>query len=83
MEEAQLDRVGGLKYSPVDGAEANAVATHLAREFEDRLHDSWKSPAFSAALAAKVGRDMKVLVDRWMAIPIARSEGDAPESMAW
>src|SRR4051794_7877429 len=83
LEEAQLDRVGAFKYSPVEGAAANDVAPHVPPEVqEERLaRFMQKSARISAArLAAKVGRRMRVLVD---AIDggsaIARSEGDAPE----
>src|SRR6188472_1032974 len=83
LDEAQLDRVGAFKYSPVEGAAANDVAPHVAPEIqEERLaRFMQKSAGISAAkLAAKVGRRMKVLVDSIDGnIAIARSEGDAPE----
>ncbi len=34
LDEAQLDRVGAFKYSPVEGAAANDVAPHVAPEFK-------------------------------------------------
>jgi tRNA A37 methylthiotransferase MiaB len=83
LDEAQLDRVGAFKYSPVEGAPANDVAPHIPPDVqEERLARFMaKSAEISAAkLAAKVGKTMRVLVD---AIDdtqaIARSEGDAPE----
>jgi ribosomal protein S12 methylthiotransferase len=83
LDEAQLDRVGAFKYSPVEGAAANDVAPHVAPEIqEERLaRFMQKSAGISAAkLAAKVGRRMKVLVDAIDGnTAIARSEGDAPE----
>ena len=83
LDEAQLDRVGAFKYSPVEGAAANDVAPHVAPEIqEERLaRFMQKSAGISAAkLAAKVGRRMKVLVDSIDGkTAIARSEGDAPE----
>src|SRR5262245_39549574 len=83
LDEAQLDRVGAFKYSPVEGAAANDVAPHVAPEVqEERLARFMeKSAAISAAkLAAKVGRRMRVLVDAIDGTTaIARSEGDAPE----
>lgn len=83
LDEAQLDRVGAFKYSPVEGAPANDVAPHIAPDIqEERLARFMeKSAAISAArLAAKVGRRMKVLVDGIDGnTAIARSEGDAPE----
>ncbi len=83
LEEAQLDRVGAFKYSPVEGAPANELAPHVPPEVqEERLaRFMGKSAAISAAkLAAKVGRRMQVLVDSHQgSTAIARSEADAPE----
>ncbi len=83
LDEAQLDRVGAFKYSPVEGAPANDVAPHVPPDVqEERLARFMeKSARISAAkLAAKVGTKMRVLVD---AIDgnsaIARTAGDAPE----
>jgi ribosomal protein S12 methylthiotransferase len=83
LEEAQLDRVGAFKYSPVEGAPANDVAPHVAPEIqEERLARFMQTSARISAerLAAKVGRRMRVLVDAIDGnTAIARSEGDAPE----
>src|SRR6186713_1221961 len=83
LDEAQLDRVGAFKYSPVEGAAANDVAPHVAPEIqEERLaRFMQKSAGISAAkLAAKVGSRQQVLVDSIDGnTAIARSEGDAPE----
>jgi ribosomal protein S12 methylthiotransferase len=83
LDEAQLDRVGAFKYSPVEGAPANDVAVHVDPEIqEERLaRFMHKSAGISAAkLAAKVGRRMQVLVDAVDGnTAIARSESDAPE----
>jgi ribosomal protein S12 methylthiotransferase len=83
LDEAQLDRVGAFKYSPVEGAAANEVAPHVPPEVqEERLaRFMQKSAAISAArLAAKVGKRMRVLVDAIDGnTALARSEGDAPE----
>ena len=83
LEEAQLDRVGCFKYSPVEGATANALPGAVPDEVKDeRWHRFMqKQQAISAArLAAKVGRRIKVLVDRVEGrAAIARSEADAPE----
>ena len=59
LDEAQLDRVGAFKYSPVEGAAANDVAPHVPPEVqEERLaRFMQKSAQISAArLAAKVGQ---------------------------
>ncbi|HEU4592894.1 MAG TPA: 30S ribosomal protein S12 methylthiotransferase RimO [Steroidobacteraceae bacterium] len=83
LEEAQLDRVGAFKYSPVEGAAANDVAPHVPPEVqEERLARFMQVAARISAerLAAKVGRRMRVLVDAVDGgTAIARSEGDAPE----
>jgi ribosomal protein S12 methylthiotransferase len=83
LDEAQLDRVGAFKYSPVEGAAANDVAPHVPPEVqEDRLaRFMQRSATISAArLASKVGRRMQVLVDAHQgSTAIARSQADAPE----
>jgi len=68
LDEAQLDRVGAVRYSPVEGAVANAVAQHV------------KIAGQEERLAAKVGHGMEVLVgsvDKNFAV--ACSIADAPE----
>ncbi len=83
LDEAQLDRVGCFKYSPVAGATANELPGVVPDEVkEERWHRFMqKQQAISAArLQAKVGRRMRVLVDSLEArTAIARSEADAPE----
>ena len=84
MRVARLDRVGCFEYSPVEGAAANAlrqtpVPAELKRERRARFMEL--SAEISAArLAEKVGRTMRVLIDRVDgAVAIARSTSDAPE----
>ena len=83
LDEAQLDRVGCFKYSPVEGATANALADHVAPEVQAERYGRFmeRAAAISAQrLAAKVGRKMRVLVDEVdNDVAIARSEADAPE----
>ncbi|HUX73138.1 MAG TPA: 30S ribosomal protein S12 methylthiotransferase RimO [Steroidobacteraceae bacterium] len=81
---AQLDRVGCFEYSPVEGAAANdldlpAVAAPVKAQRRARFME--QSAEISAAkLAAKVGRRMRVLVDRIDGTAaLARSSADAPE----
>jgi ribosomal protein S12 methylthiotransferase len=83
LQEARLDRVGCFKYSPVDGAAANALADHVPEEVKQERHDRFMEVAAAISaekLSAKVGRRMRVLVD---AVgdegAIARSSADAPE----
>ncbi len=83
LEEAQLDRVGCFRYSPIEGAAANAqadpVPDALAQERYERFMQ--RAAAISAKrLAAKVGRRMRVIVDSIDdGVAIARSAADAPE----
>jgi ribosomal protein S12 methylthiotransferase len=83
LDEAQLDRVGCFKYSPVEGASANDLPGAVPDEVkEERWHRFMqKQQAISAArLQAKVGRALRVLVDAVEArTAVARSEADAPE----
>ena len=83
LDEAQLDRVGCFKYSPVEGASANELPGAVPDEVkEERWHRFMqRQQAISAArLQAKLGRTLRVLVDRVEArTAIARSEADAPE----
>ena len=83
LEEAELDRVGCFKYSPVEGAAANALPDPVPEDVkEDRYRRFMElSARISAAkLAAKVGRRLRVLVDRIEdGTAIARSIADAPE----
>jgi ribosomal protein S12 methylthiotransferase len=83
MDEAQLDRVGCFKYSPVEGATANALGSHVPGEVQEerRIRFMERAAEISAKrLKAKVGRRMRVLVDAVeKGVAIARSEADAPE----
>jgi ribosomal protein S12 methylthiotransferase len=85
LEEAQLDRVGCFKYSPVEGAAANALPDPVPEQIkEERWHRFMQlaSGISEARLAGKVGRDMRVLVDSIDAeagVAVARSSADAPE----
>ena len=83
IEEARLDRVGCFAYSPVEGAAANklpgAVPDEVRDERRRRLMDVQEDIS-AELLAAKIGREIEVLVD---AVDeegtIARSAADAPE----
>jgi ribosomal protein S12 methylthiotransferase len=81
---AQLDRVGCFEYSPVEGAAANALPQKPVdpRVKEERRARFMELAAEISAqrLARKVGRQMRVLVDRIDGdAAIARSASDAPE----
>ena len=83
LDEAQLDRVGCFKYSPVEGAAANALPDHVPSEMQEERYGRFmeRAAAISAErLSARVGRKMRVLVDTVdKTTAIARSEADAPE----
>jgi len=83
LEEAQLDRVGCFKYSPVEGAAANALPGAVPEEVkEERYHRFMQAQAgiSEARLAAKVGRTIEVLIDEVQGeTATGRSHADAPE----
>jgi ribosomal protein S12 methylthiotransferase len=83
LNEAQIDRVGAFKYSPVDGAKANSLADHVAPEIQEERYARFMERAqeiSAARLATRVGKKMRVLVDAVEGnTAIARSEADAPE----
>ncbi|WP_020650960.1 30S ribosomal protein S12 methylthiotransferase RimO [Solimonas variicoloris] len=84
LDEAQLDRVGCFRYSPVDGATANALPGQVPDEVkEERYHRFMeKQQAISAAkLQDKIGQTIEVLVDEIHddAASVGRSWADAPE----
>ena len=83
LEEAQLDRVGCFKYSPVEGATANSLGAHVPPEVQQQRYERFmeRAAAISARrLAARVGTRLRVLVDTVdKGNAVARSEADAPE----
>ncbi|RFF32734.1 30S ribosomal protein S12 methylthiotransferase RimO [Wenzhouxiangella sediminis] len=83
LDEAQLDRVGCFKYSPVEGASANELHGAVPEEVaEERWHRFMQHQAGISArrLERRVGGIEPVLVDSVEGTTaIARSYGDAPE----
>jgi ribosomal protein S12 methylthiotransferase len=83
LDAAQLDRVGCFKYSPVEGAKANALAGAVPEGVKDERYARFmeRAQAISRSrLAARIGKRLRVLIDRIEAgVAIAHSEGDAPE----
>ena len=83
LTEAQLDRVGCFKYSPVEGATANALADHVAPEIQEERYARFMehAQAISAQrLKQRVGQTLTVLVDGHEGkTALARTEADAPE----
>ena len=66
LEQAQLDRVGCFKYSPVDGAKANDLPDHVP---EDIQHERWErfmqtqQKISAQRLQRRIGQQMEVLID--------------------
>jgi ribosomal protein S12 methylthiotransferase len=83
LEAAQLDRVGCFKYSPVEGAAANAIAEPVAEPVKEERYQRFMQRAAaisSARLKARVGSRCRVLIDSVeRGLAIARSAGEAPE----
>jgi ribosomal protein S12 methylthiotransferase len=83
LTEAQLDRVGCFKYSPVEGAAANALPGHVPAAVQEERYARFMELAAAISerrLKARVGRRLRVLVDSVKdGAAVARSEGDAPE----
>jgi ribosomal protein S12 methylthiotransferase len=83
LDEAQLDRVGCFKYSPVEGATANALPGHVPPELQEERYARFmeRAAAISARrLAARVGQRVRVLVDTVTGgTAHARSAAEAPE----
>jgi ribosomal protein S12 methylthiotransferase len=83
LDEAQLDRVGCFKYSPVDGAIANdlpgAVPEELKQERWERFMEKQQGIS-TEKLKRKIGRTLPVLIDEVDDEgAVGRSQGDAPE----
>ena len=83
LDAAQLDRVGAFAYSPVEGAQANALPDPVPEAVkQERLARFMQRQAAisEARLAAKVGTVQQVIVDAIDGdLAIARSMADAPE----
>ena len=83
LDEARLDRVGCFAYSAVEGAAANALPGALPEEVREerrRRLMELQEDISAELLAAKIGREIVVLVDEVDDEgTIARSAADAPE----
>ena len=83
LAEARLDRVGCFKYSPVEGAAANALPDPVPDDTKQERYERFMelAGALSAGkLAAKIDRTRRVLVDTVDEDgAVARSSADAPE----
>ena len=83
LQEAQLDRVGCFKFSPVDGADATEMENQVPEEVkEERYHRFMQLQQQISAqrLQQKIGQIMPVIIDEIVEDGvIARSMADAPE----
>jgi ribosomal protein S12 methylthiotransferase len=83
LDEAELDRVGCFKYSPVEGAPANALPDPVPEEVkEERWQRLMELQAEISAdrLQRRIGREIDVIIDRVEGeSATARSSADAPE----
>ena len=83
LKEAQLDRVGCFKFSPVEGAPATEMADQVPEDVkEERFHRFMKLQQEISAnrLKQKIGKTLDVLVDEIDEEGIiGRSKADAPE----
>ncbi|MEM0674589.1 MULTISPECIES: 30S ribosomal protein S12 methylthiotransferase RimO [Dickeya] len=83
LQEAQLDRVGCFRYSPVEGAAANNLPDQVPEDVKEARYHRFmqvQQQISSQRLQAKVGRELKVLIDEVDEEgAIGRSMADAPE----
>lgn len=83
LEEAQLDRVGCFKYSPVEGATANALPGHVPDEVKQERWERFmetQAVISAARLQRKIGSAQQVLIDaEEQDCFVGRSAADAPE----
>ena len=83
LKEAQLDRVGCFKYSPVEGAAANELPDAVPEDLKDERLERFmevQAEISAARLETKIGRTIEVIVDEEDEVgTLARSHADAPE----
>ena len=83
IQQAELDRVGCFSYSPVDGADANALPDWVPVEVAEerrRLFMQTQAEISAQRLRRFLGRELTVLVDSAADdTAVARSFADAPE----
>ena len=83
LKEARLDRVGCFKYSPVEGAGANALPDQVPEEVKEERWNRFmqlQQQISAERLQEKVGREILVIVDEVDEEgAIGRSMADAPE----
>jgi ribosomal protein S12 methylthiotransferase len=83
LEEAQLDRVGCFKYSPVEGAKANELPDAIPESVQEERYARFmetQQKISEIKLKNKIGKTIQVLIDEVDEEgAIGRSSADAPE----
>lgn len=83
LEQAQLDRVGCFKYSPVDGATANDLPNHVPETLQQQRWERFmetQQRISAQRLQQRIGQQMEVLIDEVDEQgAIGRCYADAPE----
>lgn len=83
LTEAQLDKVGCFKYSPVEGAQANKIGLAVPETIKDERFNRFMSHQLEiskAKLKAKIGKKLEILIDEVTRKQIiGRTKYDAPE----
>ena len=83
LEAAQIDRVGCFKYSPVEGAAANALSGHVPQQVQEERYARFMERAAAisrARLAARCGTRVTVLVDEVAeGLATGRSAAESPQ----
>lgn len=83
LRDAQLDRVGCFKYSPVEGAKANDFANTVPEEVKQQRWERFmqvQAQISAERLQKKIGKTLLVLIDEITEThAVARSAADAPE----
>lgn len=83
LELAQLDRVGCFKYSPVEGATANALPDHVPEDIQQQRWERFmetQQRISTQRLQQRIGQQMEVLIDEVDEQgAIGRCYADAPE----
>ena len=83
LKEANLDRVGCFKYSPVEGAKANEILPQVPENVKQERYDIFmqlQKEISAAKLKKRIGTTMQVLIDELDEEgTIGRTYADAPE----
>ena len=83
LEQAQLDRVGCFKYSPVEGATANELPDHVPEDIQQQRWERFmetQQRISAQRLQQRIGQQMEVLIDQVDEQgAIGRCYADAPE----